>query len=90
MTEIVDIKRIKCEYHHGAFGVVKEADHKADFAPCPFCGNTIIIVKEKYFLDPHDPIGAYCMCGNCFSKTALCWDKETAVEVWNKRVSEVK
>ena len=85
---IDDIKDIKCEYHHGAFGVEKETDHKADFAPCPFCGSKNIIVKEEFFLMP-DPIGAYCVCGNCFSKTALCLDKETAVEVWNKRAYEV-
>lgn len=85
---IDDIKDFKCEYHHGPFGVEKETDHKADFAPCPFCGSKNIIVKEEFFLLP-DPIGAYCMCGNCFSKTALCWDKETAVEVWNKRAYEV-
>lgn len=88
MIETNVITDIKCEVKH-PFAVVKETGTKSEFMPCPFCGSTKIIVKEEFFLDPHDPIGAYCMCGNCYSKTALCYDKEAAVKVWNIRAKEV-
>ena len=84
MIKIDDIKDIKSEVQH-PFAVVKETGTKSEFMPCPFCGSTKIIVKEEFFLYPHDPIGAYCMCGNCYSKTALCYDKEAAVKVLNIR-----
>ena len=79
---------MKTEVKNYPFEVTKQTDAKLELMPCPFCGSRHISVKESFFLDPHDPIGAYCICEDCYAKIALCIDKADAVKVWNTRTQK--
>lgn len=79
---------MRTEVKRFPFEVVKRAVIKAEIMPCPFCGSQNISVKEEYFLDPYESIGAYCACEDCHAKIALCTDKAEAVKVWNTRAQK--
>lgn len=52
----------------------------AELKPCPFCGNTEIMLTNW---------GLYrCWCSVCLSKTADCIRAKDAIEAWNHRVGE--
>ena len=57
-----------------------------DLKPCPFCGNTQIVVKNPYQLwgDPYIAYCTDCFCGAYVGPFAT---KQEAINTWNRRVA---
>ena len=60
--------------------------------PCPFCGG-----NGSVKLDPEgtkDSVGrkwAYTVsCDKCCASTGVCWNREMAIEAWNRRMNDAE
>jgi Lar family restriction alleviation protein len=56
---------------------------KVKLKPCPFCGSKDIKIGMTEALE-----FLYCYCNSCNSKGELCNMEESAIEAWNRRVSD--
>ena len=61
----------------------------AELKPCPFCGGRAFcrwtdegMEKESYLF--------YVECDNCYITTTYFYDKEKAIEAWNRRAEDGK
>lgn len=52
--------------------------------PCPFCGRKVKFEKDAFNTKQYNIV-----CENCHAGMGVCGDIEQAVEVWNRRVSDV-
>lgn len=56
----------------------------SELKPCPFCGSTDLEIDD---VPGTDAYGVIC-CGCGISMVPTAFDKECAIEEWNRRVSE--
>jgi len=72
----------------------KEIEAPEDMKPCPFCGESHLLVSDKFEVIPDDDGPGRCstvvFCESCSSEFELDWHSKSFLEmVWNKR-SEVE
>ena len=69
-----------------------ESDMKERMKPCPFCG---FYGTVKFDTDgTKDSMGrkwAYTVsCDRCCASTGVCWNREMAIEAWNRRTNDAE
>lgn len=57
---------------------------------CPFCGgNGSITIDPEGVKDSKNRKWAYTVsCDKCCASTGICWSREMAIDVWNRRADE--
>jgi len=68
----------------------KEIEAPEDMKPCPFCGESHLLVSDKFEVIPDDDGPGRCstvvFCESCSSEFELDWHSKSFLEmVWNKR-----
>ena len=61
-----------------------------EIKPCPFCGNTNLIVDTSAVINGDDDKNNYAVCcsanaGGCGATSGYAVDKITAINKWNRR-----
>lgn len=63
-----------------------------DLKPCPFCGFYGTVKIDPYgTIDSMGRNWAYTVsCDRCCASTGVCWNREMAIDTWNRRMSDGK
>ena len=61
-----------------------------ELKPCPFCGgNGSVTIDPEGVKDSKGKKWMYTVsCDRCCASTGICWTREMAIDVWNRRMND--